>query len=175
MQPERATSGLRSMTYETVFSTPVGPLAARADDRGLTQLSFARNGETRPRVAGADPCHGVLAAVKAQIGEYFAGKRKIFDLPLHLEGPQFHLAVWNALCEIPYGETISYGTLARRIGEPEAARAVGAAKGANPIVLIVACHSVLGANGKLVGYGGGLKRKRVLLDLEAGRLALAMV
>jgi len=163
------------MTYETVFSTPVGPLVASADDRGLTQLSFARLGRTRFDSANAAPRNAVLSAVEAQIGEYFAGKRKVFDVPLHLEGPEFHVLVWNALREIAYGETLSYGALARRIGEPDAARAVGTANGANPIVIIVPCHRVIGADGKLVGYGGGLKRKRMLLDLEAGRLALAMV
>ncbi|HLX01202.1 MAG TPA: methylated-DNA--[protein]-cysteine S-methyltransferase [Trinickia sp.] len=175
MQLKSAAVGLPNVIHESLFDTPVGPLIASADDEGLTGLGFAR-GRQPARSTGAGPrLRGVLAGVQAQIGEYFAGKRKVFDLPLHLRGPEFHLFVWNALCEIPYGETISYGALARRIGEPDAARAVGAANGANPIVIIVPCHRVIGADGKLVGYGGGLRRKRRLLDLEAGRLALAMV
>lgn len=175
MQRKTAPLGLAYVKHERLFDTPVGPLIACADAEGLTGLGFARG--RRPTKSTDDGArqHSIMTAVEAQVGEYFAGKRKAFDVPLHLEGPDFHLLVWKALLEIPYGETISYGTLARRIGEPEAARAVGAANGANPIVIIVPCHRVIGADGKLVGYGGGLKRKRVLLDLEAGRLALAMV
>jgi methylated-DNA-[protein]-cysteine S-methyltransferase len=110
--------------------------------------------------------------VRRQLGEYFAGERTTFELELHLDGTAFQRTVWHALTEIPYGETISYGELARRIGRPDRARAVGTANGQNPIAVIVPCHRVIGANGKLVGYGGGLENKRRLLDLEAGLLVL---
>jgi methylated-DNA-[protein]-cysteine S-methyltransferase len=158
-----------------LLDSPVGPLFARVEAGALTQLSFARR-DQRERPSGGsggeDP--PVLRALKTQMGEYFAGQRRVFDIPIRLIGPTFHLRVWNALLEIPYGTTMAYGDLANRIGEPDAARAVGAANGANPIVIIVPCHRVIGANGRLVGFGGGLGRKRFLLDLEWGRPALAL-
>jgi methylated-DNA-[protein]-cysteine S-methyltransferase len=110
--------------------------------------------------------------VRRQLTEYFDGRRRCFDVPLALVGNAFELRVWDALCEIPYGETVSYGEIARRIGQPDASRAVGLANGRNPIAVIVPCHRVIGANGTLIGYGGGLERKRLLLDLEAGVLPL---
>ena len=103
--------------------------------------------------------------------EYFAGERTSFDVPLVLDGAPFQRRVWRALQDVPYGETISYGELARRIGPPSAARAVGLANGRNPISVIVPCHRVIGADGSLTGYGGGLDRKRLLLDLEASATA----
>jgi methylated-DNA-[protein]-cysteine S-methyltransferase len=115
-----------------------------------------------------------LARVRIQLDEYFAGERTSFELQLALDGSAFQRTVWHALTEIPYGQTISYGELARRIGRPDLARAVGTANGQNPIAVIVPCHRVIGSNGKLVGYGGGLDNKRLLLDLEAGRAALAI-
>ena len=107
-----------------------------------------------------------------QLGEYFAGGRTHFDLPLAPSGSPFQLRVWNALREIPYGQTASYGEIARKVGVPSAPRAVGAANGLNPIGIIVPCHRVIGSDGSLTGYGGGLERKRLLLDLEAGVLPL---
>jgi methylated-DNA-[protein]-cysteine S-methyltransferase len=101
-----------------------------------------------------------------QLRAYFDGELKNFDLPLSLEGTEFQLRVWKSLCAIPYGETISYGQLAHRIGSPKAARAVGLANGSNPIPIIVPCHRVIGSNGSLVGYGGGLSNKKALLFLE---------
>ena len=112
--------------------------------------------------------------VRQQLAEYFAGERTDFDIAMHLEGTAFQRTVWHALTEIPYGETISYGELARRIERPDRARAVGTANGQNPIAVIVPCHRVIGADGKLVGYGGGLDNKRLLLDLEAGAAQLAI-
>ena len=109
-----------------------------------------------------------FADIRTQLEEYFAGQRDSFDIKMHLEGTAFQRTVWHALTEIPYGETISYGELARRIGRPDRARAVGTANGQNPIAVIVPCHRVIGANGKLVGYGGGLDNKLRLLELEAG-------
>ena len=159
------------MTRSAIFDSPVGPLDARFDDDILTQLGFSRS--ARQVTPGGDfESFAPAKMLRAQITEYFEGRRKRFDLSFRLDGPSFHRIVWEALCEIPYGETMSYGQLANRIGEPDAARAVGAANGANPIVIIVPCHRVIGADGKLVGYGGGLKRKRTLLDLESGRVVL---
>jgi methylated-DNA-[protein]-cysteine S-methyltransferase len=111
---------------------------------------------------------------RQQLAQYFAGERTSFDLKLHMDGTAFQRTVWRALTEIPYGETISYGELARRIGRPDRARAVGTANGQNPIAVIVPCHRVIGADGKLVGYGGGLENKRLLLDLEQGAIPLAL-
>ena len=107
-----------------------------------------------------------------QLEEYFDGKRKEFDLPLILEGTEFQLLVWRNLQKIPYGETVSYGQLARRIGSPEAARAVGLANGSNPIPIIIPCHRVIGSNGDLTGFGGGLPVKKKLLALESRQLSL---
>jgi methylated-DNA-[protein]-cysteine S-methyltransferase len=107
-----------------------------------------------------------FADVAAQLDEYFAGERRAFDLPMSLEGTDFQRRVWSALCGIPYGETISYGELARRVGNPKASRAVGLANGRNPIAVIVPCHRVIAADGSLGGYGGGSDRKVHLLELE---------
>jgi methylated-DNA-[protein]-cysteine S-methyltransferase len=114
----------------------------------------------------------LLRRVTGQLNEYFAGRRQEFELPLAPAGTEFQQACWQALAEIPYGETRSYGEQAARIGRPDRARAVGAANGANPIAIILPCHRVIGANGSLVGFGGGLETKRRLLDLEAGVLTL---
>jgi methylated-DNA-[protein]-cysteine S-methyltransferase len=159
---------IRTDTHTTVFDSPVGPLSATSAAGRLTKLSFIDRVQTARRSAGDD----ILLAVQQQIAEYFDGRRKEFDIPLDLQGPAFHRRVWTALLDIPFGATISYGTLAKSIGEPDAARAVGAANGANPIVIIVPCHRVIGADGSLVGYGGGLTRKQTLLDLESGKVGL---
>jgi methylated-DNA-[protein]-cysteine S-methyltransferase len=111
--------------------------------------------------------------VRIQLAEYFAGRRTAFGLPLAMAGSPFQRRVWRALQEIPYGETTSYGEIARRVGVPSAPRAVGVANGQNPVAVIVPCHRVIGADGSLTGYGGGLERKRRLLDLEAGVLSLS--
>ena len=153
----------------SVFDTPVGPLYARADAGALTILFFAGR---KPRSISPDggdaSCRKLLGIAERQIAEYFSGGRTTFDVPLDLKGPQFHVRVWEALLSIPFGATATYGEVAKSIGEAGAARAVGAANAANPIVIIVPCHRVIGADGRLVGYGGGLRRKRILLDLECG-------
>jgi methylated-DNA-[protein]-cysteine S-methyltransferase len=157
----------------SVFDTPVGPLYARADAGALTVLSFVgRTARRIPNDGGDASSREVLGAVERQIGEYFSGGRRAFDVPLDLKGPPFHVQVWEALLSIPFGATATYGQVANSVGAPDAARAVGAANHANPIVIIVPCHRVIGANGRLVGYGGGLRRKRILLDLECGTPAL---
>ena len=152
-----------------VFDSPVGKLFVRAETGKLVALSFV-DGPVRDTDtdAGDIASRIVVETVQSQLREYFAGARSAFDVPLMLNGPPFHVRVWEALRAIRYGTTTAYGQLAAQIGEPDAARAVGAANGANPIVIIVPCHRVIGANGRLVGYGGGLRRKRFLLDLESG-------
>jgi methylated-DNA-[protein]-cysteine S-methyltransferase len=160
----------------SVLETPVGPLLAVVCDGQLTQLSFHHRSD---RSAGsndrADARNAeLLEAVEGQILEYFARTRTQFELPLNLQGPTLHRRVWSALCDIPYGHTVSYGQLAAELGDPGLARAVGTANGANPIAIIVPCHRVIGADGSLVGYGGGLDRKRILLDLESHNVQLAL-
>lgn len=152
----------------TVIDTPAGELTLVAHDGVLAGL-YMDDQRHRP----ADETFGVpdpepFGPVIAQLAEYFEGTRTEFELPLALHGTPFQLTVWRALCTIPYGETISYGQLADRIGRPTASRAVGLANGKNPIGIVVPCHRVIGATGDLTGYGGGLDRKRMLLDFERG-------
>jgi methylated-DNA-[protein]-cysteine S-methyltransferase len=151
----------------TVYESPVGPLRLEARDGALVALHL--NAPPGPEHLD-DP---VLAEATTQLREYFAGTRTRFELPLQMHGNAFEQRVWGALREIPYGETASYGEIAEQIGAPGAARAVGVANARNPIAIVVPCHRVIGANGKLVGFGGGLPMKRALLDLEQGIHALA--
>ncbi len=156
----------------TNFDSPLGELVLVGDGRALHGL-YMQEGRTAIRVdAGWEAAEEPVAAVRGQLAEYFAGRRTDFDVPLAMAGSPFQQRVWNALKEIPHGETISYGEQARRVGPPATARNVGSANGRNPISIIVPCHRVIGADGSLTGYGGGLERKRFLLDLEAGVLAL---
>jgi methylated-DNA-[protein]-cysteine S-methyltransferase len=153
----------------TSFESPIGELLAVGDGRALHGL-YMQEGRTAIAVRnGWQPADERFAEVEAQLTDYFAGLRTAFDLPLVMKGTLFQRRAWRALQDIPYGETISYGELARRIGVPSAFRAVGAANGHNPISVIVPCHRVIGASGALTGFGGGLERKRLLLDLEAQR------
>ena len=153
-----------------VVDSPIGSLRLESNGRALTLIRF--DAEFGP-VTTADPdpaavTDPVLVAAMEQLTEYFAGERQEFDLPLEPAGSAFQREVWAALVEIGYGETISYGELAQRTGRTIAAsRAVGLANGANPIPVVIPCHRVIGANGTLVGYGGGLDRKRLLLGLES--------
>jgi methylated-DNA-[protein]-cysteine S-methyltransferase len=158
----------------TTLASPVGTLLATADGRSLTGLSFG-SGRRTAVAAALDPRRedDAFGPLREQLSEYFAGERRAFDLPLALRGSDWEVRVWNALLEIPYGETRSYGEIAGRIRAPDAARAVGLANARNPIAVVVPCHRVIGADGSLTGYGGGLQRKRFLLDLEAGRPQLA--
>jgi methylated-DNA-[protein]-cysteine S-methyltransferase len=158
----------------TQLETPVGPLLLTTDGGALTGVWFERHrdgGDDRPsaaqRAGTREDDQPVLAAARAQFEEYFARERRVFDLPLAPAGTAFQTRVWNALLDIPYGVTASYGEIARRLGlSLTASRAVGLANGSNPISIIVPCHRVIGADGSLTGYGGGLDRKRFLLDLE---------
>lgn len=157
------------MRYSTL-TTPVGELMLTADDDGaLTGVNLPNR---HPDPSGWERDDELLADARRQLTEYFAGERSTFDLPLRPVGAPFQLRVWEALLRIPYGETASYGELARELGHPTAARAVGAANGRNPIAIVVPCHRVIGSDGSLTGYAGGLECKRALLDLEVGRSAL---
>ena len=154
--------------YFSEMSTPLGTLLLRGDGTVLTGIFMEnhRHGPTDHADAVRDDAR--FTDARAQFTEYFAGQRTEFDLPLdRATGTAFQRQVWRALGDIPYGETISYGELARRIGQPAAVRAVGLANGRNPLSIVVPCHRVVGTGGKLTGYGGGLDRKRHLLDLEA--------
>ncbi len=154
----------------TYVETPVGPLLVAGDGQRLRTVHFA------PSPPDDDWKHEPRAFVDVarQLTEYFAGEREDFDLPLEMCGTVFQLEVWSALRRIPYGEVRSYAEIARAIGRPKAVRAVGAANGANPIPIIVPCHRVIGSNGSLTGFGGGLDVKRRLLDLERARYALRL-
>lgn len=156
----------------TTFDSPIGELLATGDGRALHGL-YMQQGRTATTVRGGwKAADEPFAELRSQLAEYFAGRRGSFDLSLEMRGNPFDQRVWRALREIPYGETVSYGEIARRIGEPSASRAVGVANARNPIAVVVPCHRVIGADGSLTGYGGGLERKRLLLDLEAGVLSL---
>jgi methylated-DNA-[protein]-cysteine S-methyltransferase len=158
----------------TTIDSPVGPLRLVADDAGLRQLEFQEGRSPGPVPPEWHEDRRALTPVVRQLEEYFAGRRKVFDLDLAPEGTEFQRRVWERLLEIPYGETISYGTLALRVGNANASRAVGLANGRNPIAIIIPCHRVIGADGSPVGYGGGLWRKQRLLDLERGVAKLQM-
>ncbi|MGW0232264.1 methylated-DNA--[protein]-cysteine S-methyltransferase [Actinopolymorpha singaporensis] len=151
-------------THTCTIGSPVGALTLRSNGTHLTQLHFTGDAPLDRGDLDDDP---VLTAAVEQLDAYFAGERTEFDLPLDPGGTAFQRRVWAALREIPYAETETYGELARRIGSPTASRAVGAANGQNPIAIVVPCHRVVGANGKLVGFGGGVDRKVVLLEREA--------
>lgn len=154
----------------TVTDGPLGSMLLAASPRGLCGLWFATGQRNTPEHAAwpRDPAHPVLAAASAQLADYFGGRLRTFDLPLDLSaGTPFQQSAWRTLLALPWGGTISYGELARRMGRPEASRAAGVAIGRNPISIIVPCHRVVGANGSLTGYAGGLERKTALLRLEA--------
>ena len=159
-------------TYYSWFESPVGPLLLAGSSDGLKRVSFA----TGKHATRLDPewrkQDSAFIEVIDQLNSYFAGERTTFDLPLVLEGTAFQKKVWTALQEIPYGETISYKELAETVGTPKAVRAVGAANGANPIPIIIPCHRVIGNDGSLTGFGGGLPLKRKLLELESRQLTL---
>jgi methylated-DNA-[protein]-cysteine S-methyltransferase len=163
----RTKAALRS---HAVVDSPIGPLTLVTQDGKLSGLymEVARHGPEEgtlgERIAALDD--EVLSAAASQLAAYFAGELTSFELPLSMDGTGFQRTVWAGLRDIPYGETISYGELARRIGQPSASRAVGLANGRNPISIVVPCHRVVGSDGSLTGYGGGLPRKQFLLALE---------
>jgi len=157
---------------QTRFESPLGSIIIAATPQGLAGLWFDGQRHLPPELVGpavwpTDPVHPVLKKVSQQLTEYFAGQRTQFDVPLDLAcGTAFQQSVWQALLAIPQGGTASYGEVSQRIGKPAAVRAVGAAVGRNPVSIIVPCHRVMGANGALTGYAGGLDRKSALLRLE---------
>jgi methylated-DNA-[protein]-cysteine S-methyltransferase len=149
------------------FQSPIGRLLLTSDGTALTGLYMEPSRKAQSTDGWSeDPTVPPLSAALRQLGEYFAGTRREFDLPLRMRGTEFQQRVWRELTEIPYGQTWSYGELAKRIDNPSASRAVGLANGRNPISILVPCHRVIGADGSLTGYGGGLERKRWLLAHE---------
>lgn len=149
--------------FRAVFNSPVGPLLIEADGGNVLGCSFADEGAGANIVENRNP---VIDECFRQLTEYFSGNRKTFDLPLLPEGTEFQKKGWTVLTEIPYGETITYGEMAKRMGSPKAVRAVGGVNHANKIAVIIPCHRVIGKNGKLTGFGGGLWRKEWLLEHE---------
>ena len=160
------------MTRYTTIDSPLGTLLVARDDEGITALLLPTGRHKAEPAEGWTRDDGAFDDIRTQLREYFAGTRTEFDLPLHMIGSAFQRRVWAALREIPCGETTSYGELAVAIGVPGAARAVGLANGQNPVPIIVPCHRVIGANGSLTGYGGGLDAKRWLLTHEAAQAGL---
>ena len=159
-------SRLETIWYDEL-PTPIGELRLVADTQGLREVWFDGGRHQKAPAPHWTRDADRLAFARVQLEEYFAGTRQAFALPLHPLGTPFQLAVWQELARIPYGATISYGELARRIGQPQAMRAVGAANGRNPLPIVLPCHRVIGADGSLTGFGGGLPTKRFLLAMEA--------
>jgi methylated-DNA-[protein]-cysteine S-methyltransferase len=159
-----------STTYRTTLATPLGPMRAVFDGPVLVELAFVDAPATEPTCVPAQlpaPVARHIAALRAALDAYFSGREAAFDVPLAPAGTPFQREVWAALREIPFGATASYAEVARTIGRPRAVRAVGAANARNPIAIIVPCHRVIGADGTLTGYAGGLERKQALLELES--------
>ena len=156
----------------TVIDSPIGKLTLVATDGVLAGLYMERQRHLPATETFGRPDPAPFAETIRQLDEYFAGNRTSFDLPLAMAGTEFQRRVWDGLCDIPYGETMSYGELAATLGKPAASRAVGLANGRNPISVIVPCHRVVGSTGSLTGYGGGLERKLFLLDFERKNLGI---
>jgi methylated-DNA-[protein]-cysteine S-methyltransferase len=156
-----------SLAYK-MMESPVGKLNLVASDKGLVAILWENDSPRRVRLSElvANEQHPVLVETERQLGEYFAGKRKTFSVPLDMRGTRFQKNVWESLLAIPFGETRSYAHLAQQLGNPRATRAVGAANGRNPVSIIVPCHRVIGSSGKLTGFAGGLDVKAHLLSLE---------
>jgi methylated-DNA-[protein]-cysteine S-methyltransferase len=157
------------MTWKLTFKTPLGEMLLLATDRGIAGVWFVVGHRYIPEVlvdCADGSRHKVLQRARRQILEYFAGTRTTFDIPLDLRGTPFQQRVWKALRRIPYGKTTTYGTICTYLKAPRAARAVGGAVGHNPVSIIVPCHRVVGSDGSLTGYGGGLDRKLTMLELE---------
>jgi methylated-DNA-[protein]-cysteine S-methyltransferase len=152
------------MTFSTQFSSTVGPLTLEGDDRVVTRVGFGE--ATAPRGDAA-----AVSAAALQLEQYLAGERTEFELDVELDGTPFERRVWDEVRAIPYGETATYAEIADRIGRPGACRAVGRANGRNPVAVVVPCHRVIGSDGSLTGYAGGIEMKRALLDLERAAAA----
>ena len=158
------------------LDTPIGKLLLAGDEEGVHRITFPTKGKpheaAQPEPGWIESARGPLKEAVRQLKEYFKGDRTEFDLPLAPAGTQFQKSVWRNLCDIPYGETISYGELARRVGNPKASRAVGAANGSNPLPIVIPCHRVIGSSGKMTGFGGGIPVKEALLALESKQKSL---
>src|SRR5687768_16072189 len=164
---------MSTLFYTQIDDSPVGPLLLAGDHDALHVLAFGVGSRPREINAAWQPdVKGVLGPIRKELEQYFAGRLKKCSTPVAFNGTQFQTTVWQELRRIPYGETISYLELAKRIRNPKAVRAVGLANGANPIAIIVPCHRVIGSNGSLTGLGGGLPTKRALLELEKGQRTL---
>jgi methylated-DNA-[protein]-cysteine S-methyltransferase len=162
-----------SLSYK-YFASPVGKLKLVASDAGLIAILWENDSPRRVPLTDLveDNYQHILVETEQQLTEYFAGKRDTFNIPLDMRGTVFQKNVWQALQTIPFGKTLSYGQIAKQLGRPTASRAVGAANGRNPLSIVVPCHRVIGASGKLTGFAGGLEAKAHLLNLEAdGRMA----
>ncbi len=157
------------MSTWTIVTSPVDDLLVCTDGSAITGIEFEPH---RPVIGERDDTHPLLVAARTQLEAYFAGDRREFDLPLRPAGTPFQQRVWTALCTVPFGHTVTYGEIARRVGvDPRTtSRAVGTANGSNPIPVVIPCHRVIGANGTLTGFAGGLGRKQVLLTLEQDTL-----
>lgn len=155
------------MTF-TIIDSPIGPLTLVRDDAGITGVYMPEHRPAPDEARFGERDDAAFADAVQQLGEYWAGERTAFELPLAPSGSGFQLRVWEALRSIPHGETRTYGWIAEQIGQPTAVRAVGLANGRNPLSILVPCHRVVGASGALTGYAGGVERKRFLLDHEAG-------
>lgn len=173
-QNSRSTDMTSSSYFYKTMPSPVGLLTLVANDHGLAAVLWANDDPKRVRLSpmDEDSKHPVLLEAERQLQDYFAGKRKTFSLKLDFTGTEFQQKVWAALLTIPFGETRSYAQIAEQIGNPNAVRAVGAANGKNPISIIAPCHRVIGSNGKLTGFAGGMEAKAFLLKLEAKELTL---
>lgn len=160
--------------HYTQIESPLGPLLLAADESGVREIRFVNGRTPKPPEAEwiRNDHEQSLRELAEQLSAYFGGKLEKFELTLSPQGTTFQKTVWNKLCDIPYGETISYGEIARQIGNPLASRAVGLANGSNPIPIVIPCHRVIGSTGKLTGYGGGLSIKEKLLALEQRQLTL---
>jgi len=148
--------------YAAIMNTALGSLLIKANNSAITSIHFLQDNETVPELLG----NALTNQCVSELSEYFAGKRNRFDVPLAPNGTKFQQSVWSALSDIPYGKTCSYGEVAKKLGNPKAARAIGMANNRNPIPIIIPCHRVLGSNGNLTGYAGGLENKSYLLNLE---------
>jgi methylated-DNA-[protein]-cysteine S-methyltransferase len=157
------------ITSQTSLETPIGTLVLIASGDALVEIYLPGRAPGGTRDTGDAGAHPVLGRARDQLAEYFAGSRRTFDLPLGPQGTAFQQAVWRALLAIPYGATCSYAQIAGVVGKPSASRAVGAANGRNPLAIVVPCHRVIGADGSLTGYGGGLAQKEWLLRHEGAR------
>ena len=152
-----------------IIDSPIGKLKLAARDRGLAAILWENDNPRRVRLKEVveNPTHSILLQTEKELAEYFAGRRNTFSVRLDMDGTKFQKNVWDALANTPFGETRTYGQLAKQLGNPKAMRAVGAANGRNPVAIVVPCHRVIGADGKLIGFAGGLEAKAHLLNLES--------